>query len=220
MAFMEYPRGGVRIAYDDSCYAREGEGGVRKLSRRETGLLGLLAVAAAALSIWALRHPDAPAVLGRPRPERPLPPVPRIDLARLDAPRTENEAGRRDLFAFGAAREREPEAPPGGFAPPPSGATAPGSAGGGVAGGATGEGGPSAPAAPSLPPLNLKYIGSVENKAGVKVAVLLTDRKEVLTGQAGQVVANRYRIARIGLESVDLEDVGSGQSRRIPLKGN
>jgi hypothetical protein len=76
------------------------------------------------------------------------------------------------------------------------------------------------PVTPSLPPLNLKYIGSVENKAGVKVAVLVTDRREVLTGQTGQVVANRYRIARIGLESVDLEDVASGQSRRIPLRGN
>jgi hypothetical protein len=74
------------------------------------------------------------------------------------------------------------------------------------------------PAAP--PPLSLKYLGSVENRAGVKVAVLLTDRKEVLTGRAGDTVANRYRIARIGLESVDLEDVASGQSRRIPLRGN
>ena len=27
-------------------------------------------------------------------------------------------------------------------------------------------------------------------------------------------------LARIGLESVDLEDVASGQSRRIPLRGN
>jgi len=50
--------------------------------------------------------------------------------------------------------------------------------------------------------------------------VLMTDRREVLTGQAGEMVANRYRIARIGLESVDLEDVGSGQSQRIPLRGN
>ena len=72
----------------------------------------------------------------------------------------------------------------------------------------------------SLPPLNLKFIGSVGNAEGVKVAVLLTDRNEVLTGQSGEVVANRYRIARIGIESVDLEDVGTGQSRRIPLKGN
>jgi hypothetical protein len=71
-----------------------------------------------------------------------------------------------------------------------------------------------------VPPLNLKYLGSVENRAGVKVAVLLTDRKEVLTGQAGETVANRYRISRIGLESVDLEDMASGQSRRIPLRGN
>jgi hypothetical protein len=77
-----------------------------------------------------------------------------------------------------------------------------------------------AASAPSLPPLNLKYLGSVENRAGVKVAVLLTDRKEVLTGQTGETVANRYRIARIGLESLDLEDVASGQSRRIPLRGN
>ena len=61
---------------------------------------------------------------------------------------------------------------------------------------------------------------ATRHKAGVKVVVLLTDRREVLTGQAGQVVANRYRIARIGHESVDLEDVGTGQSRRIPLKGN
>jgi hypothetical protein len=188
---------------------------VRKLNRREKGLLGLLAVAVVGLSAWALRHPSAPVVLRRPGPERALPPVPRIDLARVDAPRPESEAGRRDLFAFGAAREPEEEAPP------TEVAKAPGAAGSGaLAGGAPGETVAAGPGVPSLPPLNLKYIGSVENKAGVKVAVLMTDRKEVLTGQAGQVVANRYRIARIGLESVDLEDVGSGQSRRIPLKGN
>jgi hypothetical protein len=209
--------GRARIAYDESCYAREGEGGVRKLSRREKGLLGLLAVVAVALSAWALRQSDAgPAVLGRPRAERPSLPVPRIDLARIDGPRAESEAGRRDLFAFGAAPEPE-QTPP----PPvrPTGVTTPGG-GEGAGEGLPGEAVASGPVTPSLPPLNLKYIGSVENKAGVKVAVLVTDRREVLTGQAGQVVANRYRIARIGLESVDLEDVNSGQSRRIALRGN
>ena len=163
---------------------------------------------------WALLHSGAaPAVLGR-RAERPLPAVPRIDLARIDAARGEDSAGRRDLFAFGArrpSRSRELSSPPV-VAPP----LVPGRARRAM----PGSGEPAVPVTPSLPPLNLKYIGSVENKAGVKVAVLLTDRREVLTGQAGQVVANRYRIARIGLESVDLEDVGSGQSRRVPLKGN
>jgi hypothetical protein len=189
---------------------------VRRLSRREKGLLGLLGAVLAALSLWALRHPEAPAVLGRSRAERPLPPVPRIALARVDAPRPRSEAGRRDLFAFGPARDAdgEEEAPVEVAKTPPPGGP------GAVSGGAPGDAVAAGPVTPSLPPLNLKYIGSVENKAGVKVAVLLTDRKEVLTGQAGQVVANRYRIARIGLESVDLEDVGSGQSRRIPLKGN
>ena len=189
---------------------------MRKLSRREKGLLGALALAAVAVTGWALFHSDAaPAGLGRPQAERPLPAVPRIDLARIDAPRSEDSAGRRDLFAFG--RAAEPEEDPDAaarrrdVARPPGAGGAPGMPGNPVA---------ALPVTPSLPPLNLKYIGSVENKAGVKVAVLVTDRREVLTGQAGQVVANRYRIARIGLESVDLEDVGSGQSRRIPLKGN
>jgi hypothetical protein len=76
------------------------------------------------------------------------------------------------------------------------------------------------PTPPPLPPLNIKYIGAFEGNKGLKVAVLMTDRKEVLTGQVGEVVANRYRIVKIGLESVDVQDVGSEQVRRIPLKGN
>src|SRR5512141_627647 len=121
MSFMECPRPGARIAYDESCYAREGEGGVRKLSRREKGLLGLVTAAAVvALAGWALHRSDAaPAVLGRPRAEAPLLPVPRIDLARVDARRAPSEAGRRDLFAFGSAREPENEPAPIVVATPP-----------------------------------------------------------------------------------------------------
>jgi len=188
---------------------------LRKLGRREKGLLGLLAVAAVAVAVWALRGSSAaPSVLGQPRTERSLPPVPRIDLARIDGTRDEDHGGRRDLFEYGAAVVPEGEREENARVAPPPIATAP-------AGPPPGMPGAVASAvAPSLPPLSLKYIGSVENKAGVKVAVLVTDRREVLTGQAGDVVANRYRIARIGLESVDLEDVASGQSRRIPLRGN
>jgi len=70
-----------------------------------------------------------------------------------------------------------------------------------------------------LPPLNIKYIGAVERR-GAKVAMFMTERGEVLTGQAGEMVANRFRIVKIGLESVDIQEVGSEQVRRIPLKGN
>jgi hypothetical protein len=137
-----------------------------------------------------------------------LPAIERIDLARLDAEHPGGQAGRRNLFGFGVAPQEERPVAVVAATPPPT--PPPSSA-------ATADG---APPTPTLPPLNVKYVGSVENSHGVKVAVLVTDRREVLTGQAGQVVANRYRIARIGLESVDLEDVSNGQSRRVPLRGD
>ena len=181
-----------------------------KLSRREGLLIGLLVVAGA-VALWQqLTGPGrTQGGLSRSRPEAPLPAVPRIDLARLDAPLANVQAGQRDLFAYGPPpRASQPQIRP---TPPPMAPTTrppmdPSTASGQLR--------------PTLPPLNLKFIGSVGNAEGVKVAVLVTDRNEVLTGQPGEVVANRYRIARIGIESVDLEDVGTGQSRRIPLKGN
>lgn len=184
-----------------------------KLKRREGLFIGVLVVAAG-FALWQqLGGLGSPAAgRSRSRPEAPLPPVPRIDLARLDSPRADVEVGQRDLFDYGPLQpvSYEPvvESTP---APTPRPVLRPA---GGPAGGAVRS------ARTSLPPLNLKFIGSVGNEEGVKVAVLVTDKNEILTGQPGEVVANRYRIARIGIESVDLEDVGTGQSRRIPLKGN
>jgi len=169
-----------------------------------------LAVVAAASVGWALLRDTGPAVApsasaaeapkgtGKREPE-----LPRIDLARLDRPRPESGVGHRDLFDF-AAPPPTPPPPPMPSAPPVEETPPP----------------VTVPTPPPLPPLNIKYIGAFEGKKGLKVAVLMTDRKEVLTGQVGEVVANRYRIVKIGLESVDVQDVGSEQVRRIPLKGN
>jgi hypothetical protein len=181
----------------------------RKPTRRETVLLGLLAVAVVTVGWWLLRTPDA-AVTHARRAAEAVRPVPRIDLARLEQPASSEEAGRRNLFAFGAAPAPAQVEPPPIVLPTRPAVTAP----------TTTDAAADAGGAPALPPLNMKYIGSVENSAGVRVAVLLTDRQEVLTGEAGQIVANRYRVARIGLESVDLEDVNTGQSRRIALRGS
>jgi hypothetical protein len=135
--------------------------------------------------------------------------VPRIDLGRLGSPPSGGQAGRRDLFAFGAAEPEEDEEDGNTAAAPAplAAATPPNPL-------------PVAPIAPRLVTINLKYIGSLEAQGGLKVAVLLTDRNEILYGQVGQQVANRFRILRIGFESVEVLDEGSGQSRRIPLKGN
>jgi hypothetical protein len=133
--------------------------------------------------------------------------LPRIDLARLSAARPPVKVGRRDIFEFGAA---EPDNPPPRREPPPTMPTPM----------AEMVPTPTPTVAPRALALNLKYIGSLENAKGLKVAVLLTDRNEVVTGQMGELVANRYKIVRIGFESVEVLDVGSGQTRRIPLKGN
>ncbi len=185
---------------------------MRKPSPREGLLLALLGVGLLVVGVRLLRHSDEASPQRTRANAGSLAEIPRIGLARLGARGDGAEPGRRNLFAFGQAPapERPPEPPRIVVAtPPPAPVVPPGM-----------TVNPDGSLTPSLPPLNVKYIGSVETSHGIKVAVLVTDRREVLTGQAGQVVANRYRIARIGLESVDLEDVSSGQSRRVPLKGD
>lgn len=162
------------------------------------------ALLAVALFGWARVEEGAPASTAAPEvsASRAVSGVPRIALDRLAAPRAEVGAGRRDVFdedgaPAQAARDGEPPPAPSLPVPAPE-ALAP------------------APAAPSF---SVKFIGAVERE-GARVAVLMTDRKEILTGQAGEVVANRLKIVRIGLESVDVQDVGGGALRRLPLRAN
>ncbi|PYQ15242.1 MAG: hypothetical protein DMF80_09980 [Acidobacteria bacterium] len=169
---------------------------------------------AVALYFWARSGPPSTASAdgaaagggGGAGPVGAEPEVPRIDLARLDARKvTEPGMGRRDLFDFGVPPTPPPTPPPVTVATPPP---------------FVGPAAPTPPPTPTpLPPLNIRYVGAIEDKRGLKVAVFLTDREEVLTGQAGQLVGNRFRIVRIGLESVDIQEVGSEQTRRIPLGG-
>jgi hypothetical protein len=163
-----------------------------------------------ALYFWSRSGPPAtasangsPSVGGGPAE----PDVARIDLGRLDSPKVGMGAGQRDLFDFGAL----PAPPP---PPPPPRSVVPTPLPELV--------GPVMPIIPTptpLPPLNIRYVGVLEDKRGLKVAVFLTEREEVLTGQAGQLVGNRFRIVRIGLESVDIQEAGSDHTRRIPLGG-
>jgi hypothetical protein len=165
---------------------------------------------AAAFYFWARSGTPSTASADGTVPRGPAgpvgtePDVPRIDLSRLESPKARSGAGRRDLFDFGV-----PPAPP----PPPAGMATPVPV-------FVGPPLPPPPPTPTpLPPLTVRYVGAIEDKRGLKVAVFLTDKEEVLTGQAGQLVGNRFRIVRIGLESDDIQEVGSEQTRRIPLGG-
>jgi hypothetical protein len=166
------------------------------------------------LAAYSLMPADAPGPATpvrageRSRPGPAESPLPVIDFARIANPPPAPGLGTRDLFDFAA--------------PPPPPITLPGPRSASAQGG-----GPppedlppiTVPTPTPVPPLNIKYIGAVERR-GVKVAMLMTERSEVLTGQVGETVGNRFRIVKIGLESVDIQEVGSDQVRRIPLKGN
>jgi hypothetical protein len=134
--------------------------------------------------------------------------IPEIGLERLNRLGGEVAVGDRDIFAFDERRLAR-GGPAGGdlptviVTPPPSVEVAP----------------PPPTVAPSPPParINLKYVGIVESERGARAALFVTERNEVLVGQAGDVVAHRYKVVKIGLESVDMQEVGTDRVQRIPF---
>jgi hypothetical protein len=125
--------------------------------------------------------------------------VPRIGLDRLGRRTGPLAPGKRGLFDFGA--------PPPTPVPPPTLAPVP-----------TLPTPEPVPTPTPPPPLTVKYMGSVDNGKGVQVALFVTDKKEVLAGQVGEMVMNRFRVMKIGYESVDVQQVGFDQVQRLPLK--
>jgi hypothetical protein len=176
------------------------------VTRNRKLILVLAGVAALALVYSVAGGKDRPA--GAPltggrgsRSAGPEPELPRVGLDRVRAADTRPAAGQRDVFSFGPEPRVEPAVelpPPGPAAEPPP---------------------PTVPTPTPLPPLTVKYIGSLEKK-GLKVAFFLTEKKEVVSGQAGETVMNRFRVVRSGFESVDVQQVGADQVQRLPLKGN
>ena len=125
--------------------------------------------------------------------------VPRIGLDRLAQRGGPLAPGKRDLFDYGA--------PPPTPVPPPTLAPEP-----------TLPTPEPLPTPTPLPPLAVKYMGSVDNGKGIQVALFVTDKKEVLAGQVGETVMNRFRVMKIGYESVDVQQLGFDQVQRLPLK--
>ena len=129
-----------------------------------------------------------------------------LDLASLLKEIPEYAGRGRNLFAFGSLPAVSPPPvtlPTTPLPPPPTGTPAVPTTGAGR--------------------VDLKFAGYVETKTPAgetkKYAVLL-DGSEILTGAEGDLVANRYRIVQIGLESVTVGVQGSETTQRIPLRSN
>ena len=170
---------------------------------------------ATAVGLWVTRDtgsrdPEGPSAAGRGVGTRTTGgELPQIRLERLELGRSGGPVGQRDIFDYGPAPapsvdQQVTPTPPLRPGPTPAVVATPI---------------PAARMGQALPPVKVTFIGSAERQ-GLKVAVLLTDQQEILTGQVGQLVGNRFRIVEIGLESVDIQDVGSERVRRIPLKGS
>jgi hypothetical protein len=135
-------------------------------------------------------------------------PPPHVNLDALDGRQPDPTLAPRNPFRTQAA---VPAPSPGPSAPVASTTTA---------GGATGEGPPAPEAPPPPPPISLKFIGMVAPSAasGGKIAVL-SDGKYVYYGREGDIIEGRYRLVKIGEESLQIEYVDGRGRQTLRLSG-
>ena len=167
--------------------------------RRELALAGV-AVVLLAVAAWSVQRgtadspaaaPPAGAPAAKPAVEQ-KDPAAEIDLAALEADRPEPEESSRDPFRF---KPREVTLPPAVIKQQQQQAQA----------AAAEQAARAAAEPPPLPRIPLKYIGEMTDplNPGGRVAIL-SDARGVYYGREGGVVEGRYRIVRIGVESIEL----------------
>ncbi|SRR5713226_5156050 len=174
----------------------------------------ILLVAAAVVGVLTYRgwpHPSeavAPSSNGRAASETPAggdapagTQAPTVHLPALEAERPKPGEAKRNLFRF------KPKPPP--PVPTPSVVEAPKAASG-------------VPQGPPPPPaIPLKFIGFVADPSGQspKIAVLSDSVGHVFQGTEGNIIEGRYRILRIGAESIEMAYVDGTGRRTIRLTG-
>jgi hypothetical protein len=178
---------------------------------RQLGVLAVLLLVLAAVLMY--NQAPAPGTTGRAAATRARPareagadsPIGVVKLPALSAAGAELEAAERNPFRFRPVAPPAPAPPP---APP---------AGPGAVAGAAGPAVPSGP--PPPPPITLRFIGVVEQNTRLKVAVL-SDGRNVFYGKEGDAIEGRYRILRIGPESIDMAYLDGRGRQTLRLSGS
>jgi hypothetical protein len=139
----------------------------------------------------AARAPSAQAPAGTPD----------VNLEALDVERSKPASSERNLFRF---RPKPPPPPPAPVAVAPAPVV------------------PSGPPPPPPPPaIPYKFIGLVEVPGQSKRIAVLSDGRNVpLHGREGDIIEGRYRIIRIGAESIEMEYVDGRGRQTIRLSGS
>lgn len=73
------------------------------------------------------------------------------------------------------------------------------------------------PKPPPPPPINLKYYGYASPKGSAKRTAFFLDGEEILVAGEGDTVKKRYKVVRIGVNSVEMEDTESKSRQTLPL---
>jgi hypothetical protein len=135
------------------------------------------------------------------------PESPGVNLEALNADRPKPGAADRNLFRF---KPKPPPPPP----PPPIVVPPP------VPSGNTPLPGPPPPP-PGPPPITLKFIGLMESPTQKqKIAVLSDGRNAPFLGKEGDIIEGRYRILKIGVESIELAYADGRGRQTIRLTGS
>jgi hypothetical protein len=71
---------------------------------------------------------------------------------------------------------------------------------------------------PPPPPITLKFIGLVEKADGTRIAVL-SDGKRPISGREGEEIEGRYKILKIGTESIEIAYIDGRGRQTIRLTG-
>ena len=72
------------------------------------------------------------------------------------------------------------------------------------------------PPPPPPPPIPLKFYGFTGNKSGPK-QVFLSKGEDIFIAKEGQIIDRRYKIVKIGPNSVEVEDVLNNNRQTLPL---
>ena len=73
------------------------------------------------------------------------------------------------------------------------------------------------PGPPPPPPINLKYYGFSSAPGNNARTAFFLDGEDILMAKEGDTVKRKYRLVRIGVNSVVMEDTDSKRQQTLPL---
>jgi hypothetical protein len=149
-------------------------------------------------SPFAASNGGGPARTAQSQPQVTAPDV-HIDALNAERPKPDN--AERNLFKF----KSKPPPPPRPSTPPP------------VPPVGTARSGPPPP--PRVPPIALKFIGYIETARGEKIASLSDGIGLPMQTKEGGTVLGRYKIWRVGVESIDISYLDGSGRTTIRLTG-